>query len=294
LIAGNQKQEGIIMSMFCYQCEQTAKCTGCTTFGVCGKDPDTAVLQDLLVDVCKQIAVAAKGKKNREADLYVMEGLFTTVTNVNFDANDIVGVIRRGGEVLKALGAKSPINFAADVSELSKQGEAVGIESRKKTLGDDITGLQELILYGLKGTAAYADHAYVLGKEDPAVFAFFHEALATLKNGPATVDVLLPLALKVGEVNLTVMGLLDAANTETYGHPVPTPVNVKAVQTDRRQGHQHLHPRRNASVPWLPAAQEVQTPRRQLRRGVAGSARRVRSLPRRDSDDNQLHPEAEG
>lgn len=218
------------MSMFCYQCEQTAKCTGCTSFGVCGKDPDTAVLQDLLVDVCKQIAVAAKGKQNRDADLFVMEGLFTTVTNVNFDADDIAGVIRRGGEVLKTLGAASAVNFAADVSGLIKQGEAVGIESRKKTLGDDITGLQELILYGLKGTAAYADHAYILGKEDPAVFSFFHEALAVLKNGPATVDVLLPLALKVGEVNLKVMGLLNAANTGTYGHPVPTPVCITPVK----------------------------------------------------------------
>jgi hydroxylamine reductase len=197
---------------------------------VCGKDPDTAILQDLLVEVCKQIAVAAQGKRNRDADLYVMEGLFTTVTNVNFDATDIAGVIRRGGDVLKALGAVSPIDFSADLNGLIKQGEAVGIECRKQSLGDDITGLQELILYGLKGTAAYADHAYILGKEDPAVFAFFHEALAILKNGPATVEVLLPLALKVGEVNLTVMGLLDAANTGTYGHPVPTPVNIKAVK----------------------------------------------------------------
>ncbi len=226
----NPKPKGNSMSMFCYQCEQTAKCTGCTAFGVCGKDPDTATLQDLLVEVCKQIAVAAKGKANRNADLYVMEGLFTTVTNVNFDAEDIAGVIRRGADVLKELGANSTIDFNADLSGLTKQGEAVGIESRIKTQGEDITGLQELILYGLKGTAAYADHAYILGKEDSSVFAFFHEALAVLKNGPATVDVLLPLALKVGEVNLTVMKLLDEANTGTYGHPVPTPVNIKAVK----------------------------------------------------------------
>ena len=218
------------MSMFCYQCKQTVKCTGCTTFGVCGKDPDTATLQDLLVEVCKQIAVAAKGKANRAADLYVMEGLFTTVTNVNFDAEDIAGVIRRGADVLKELGATATIDFNANLSGLIKQGEAVGVVSRKQKFGDDIAGLLDLVLFGLKGTAAYADHAYVLGKEDPAVFAFFHEALATLKNGPATVDVLLPLALKVGEVNLTVMGLLDAANTETYGHPVPTPVNIAAVK----------------------------------------------------------------
>jgi hydroxylamine reductase len=218
------------MSMFCYQCEQTAKCTGCTAFGVCGKDPDTATLQDLLVEVCKQISVAVKGKKNREADLYVMEGLFTTVTNVNFDAEDIAGVIRRGGQVLADLGAESTIDFSADLSGLIRQGEAVGIENRKTSLGDDITGLQELTLYGLKGTAAYADHAYILGKEDPSVFAFFHEALAYLKKGEPTVDALFALAMKTGEVNLTVMGLLDEANTGTYGHPVPTPVRITPVQ----------------------------------------------------------------
>jgi hydroxylamine reductase len=216
--------------MFCYQCEQTAKCTGCTAFGVCGKDPDTATLQDLLVEVCKQISVAVKGKKNREADLYVMEGLFTTVTNVNFDAEDIAGVIRRGGQVLADLGAESTIDFSADLSGLIRQGEAVGIENRKTSLGDDITGLQELTLYGLKGTAAYADHAYILGKEDPSVFAFFHEALAYLKEGDPTVDALFKLAMKVGEVNLTVMGLLDEANTGTYGHPVPTPVRITPVK----------------------------------------------------------------
>ncbi len=212
------------MSMFCYQCEQTAQCTGCTSFGVCGKDPETAALQDLLMDVCKKISVKANaGNRTREADLFVMEGLFTTVTNVNFDANDIAGVIRRGAELIDW----TP---AADLDGLIKQGEAVGVESRKNTLGDDITGLQELILYGLKGMAAYADHAYILGKEDDSVFAFFHEAMAYLQEGEPTVEALFTLAMKTGEVNLTVMGLLDEANTGTYGHPVPTPVNIAAVK----------------------------------------------------------------
>jgi len=212
------------MSMFCYQCEQTAQCSGCTNFGVCGKDPDTAALQDLLMNVCKQISVKAQaGGRTREADLFVMEGLFTTVTNVNFDAKDIAGIIRCGAEQIDW----SP---AADLDGLIKQGEAVGIESRKNTLGDDITGLQELILYGLKGMAAYADHAYILGKEDDSVFAFFHEAMAYLQEGEPTVEALFALAMKTGEVNLTVMGLLDEANTGTYGHPVPTPVNLAPVQ----------------------------------------------------------------
>ncbi len=212
------------MSMFCYQCEQTAKSTGCTAFGVCGKDPDAAALQDLLVDVCKQISVKAQNDgRTREADLFVMEGLFTTVTNVNFDAEDIAAVICRGAPL-------AGFEPAADLDGLIRQGEAVGIENRKAELGDDITGLQELVLYGLKGMAAYADHAYILGKEDDSVFAFFHEALAYLKEGEPAVDALFSLAMKVGEVNLTVMGLLDEANTGTYGHPEPTPVRVTPVK----------------------------------------------------------------
>jgi len=123
------------MSMFCYQCEQTAKCTGCTSFGVCGKDPETAALQDLLIEVCKQIAVKTKtAGRTREADLFVMEGLFTTVTNVNFDAEDIARVIRRGAQLCD-------FTLDASLDGLIKQGEAVGIESRKTKLGDDITGL---------------------------------------------------------------------------------------------------------------------------------------------------------
>lgn len=221
------------MSMFCYQCEQTAQSTGCTSFGVCGKDPETAALQDLLMDVCKKISVKADaarkaGQTTREADLFVVEGLFTTVTNVNFDPKDIAEIIRRGAGVLKNLGeAWVP---ASDLDGLISQGETVGVESRKDALGDDITGLEELVLYGLKGMAAYADHAYILGKEDDTVYAFVHEAMAALTDPDPTIDALFNLAMKTGEVNLTVMGLLDAANTGTYGHPVPTPVRITPVK----------------------------------------------------------------
>lgn len=212
------------MSMFCYQCEQTSQCTGCTSFGVCGKDPETSALQDLLVELCKKVAVKAHaGSRTREADLFVMKGLFTTVTNVNFDANDIAEVIRSGAELL------DDWTPAEDLNGLIAQGEAVGIEARMEKLGPDVTGLQELIMYGLKGTAAYADHAYVLDKEDDSVYAFFHEALTCLTNPFPSVDELVAMALKVGEVNLTVMGLLDEANTGTYGHPVPTPVRITPV-----------------------------------------------------------------
>jgi len=223
------------MSMFCYQCEQTSQSTGCTAFGVCGKDPETAALQDLLVMVCKKISEKAHAKRQagettREADLYVMEGLFTTVTNVNFDAKDIAGVISRGFQLGADLGVECDHEIPEDLDGLISLGEQVGIEQRLSTLGPDVTGLQELILYGLKGTAAYADHAFVLEKEDDSVFAFFHEALAFLLKPDPTVDELVALTLKTGEVNLTVMGLLDAANTGTYGHPEPTPVRITPVE----------------------------------------------------------------
>lgn len=212
------------MSMFCYQCEQTAQSSGCTVFGVCGKDPETAALQDLLIDLCKQIAVEAVANgRSREADLFVMEGLFSTVTNVNFDPNELEKIIRRGAPLCS-------FELAADLDGLIRQGEAVGIERRRQRLGADLVGLQELIIYGLKGVAAYADHAFILGEEKDAVFAFFHETLAELKQGEPTVDGLLALALKTGEINLTVMELLDRAHTSLYGHPVPTSVNIAPIQ----------------------------------------------------------------
>lgn len=223
------------MSMFCYQCEQTSQSTGCTSFGVCGKDPETAALQDLLVEVAKKISVQAQvkrqaGETTREADLFVMKALFTTVTNVNFDPKDIATIISRGFELGKELGVECEAVIPQTLDDMISLGEKIGIESRLNTLGADVTGLQELIMYGLKGTAAYADHAFVLGKEDDSVFAFFHEAMAFLLNPAPTVDELVGYALKTGEVNLTVMALLDSANTGTYGHPVPTPVRITPVK----------------------------------------------------------------
>lgn len=240
-------------TMFCYQCEQTAKGTGCTQHGVCGKDPVTAALQDVLVHIVKGVAMYAAraralGKKDRAADVFVIEALFTTVTNVNFDAERVKALIARGVEVrngVKALYERAcsdakqtpeklagPATFmpAATTDQLVAQAAALGVESRKKQFGDDITGLVELITYGLKGMAAYTDHAMILGVEDDAVFAFFHEALDALTREPFAGDALLGLALKVGEVNLTVMGLLDKANTTAYGHPEPTQARISAVK----------------------------------------------------------------
>ena len=241
------------MTMFCYQCEQTAKGTGCTAHGVCGKDPETAALQDLLIHVAEGVSRYAHcarqdGVTNHDADVFVVEALFTTVTNVDFDPERLAGLIRKGAIIRKAVASscadacrkagKDPLELpadaaiepASDLNEMIRQGESVSIQKRIDTLGPDVTGLQELITYGLKGMAAYVDHARILGKEDTAVYAFIHEAMDFLAGNPSDVNALTGMALKVGEVNLKAMELLDAGNTETYGHPEPTQARVTPVK----------------------------------------------------------------
>ena len=239
--------------MFCYQCEQTAKGTGCTVQGVCGKTPEAAGLQDLLVHLTKGIARYAHrarplGGKDRDIDVFVLEALFTTVTNVNFDPQRLQAKLKEGEELLaraKSLyesacraAGQEPEDLscpccqalADDLDGLVRQAEAVSVARRLEDLGEDVAGLQELLTYGLKGTAAYADHAMVLGREDEEVYAYFHEALDFLTTDDAKdIDKLVAAVLKCGEVNLKVMGLLDEANTGAYGHPEPTAVRVTPV-----------------------------------------------------------------
>jgi hydroxylamine reductase len=175
------------------------------------------------------------------------EALFTTITNVNFDADRLVARIQDMAGTRDAIrdlyvaacrdkGVEPAVPVAAAVfvpaatqAALLAQAGAISITSRKLLAGDDLTGLQEVALYGLKGLAAYADHALILGREDPEVFAFIHEALDTLVSVPPTVDGLLGLAMRVGAVNLKVMGLLDGANTGAYGNPEPTQVRVTPI-----------------------------------------------------------------
>jgi len=237
------------MSMFCYQCEQTAKGEGCTAHGVCGKDPETAALQDLLIHVAKGLSMYARrarqlGIADPEIDRFALEALFSTVTNVNFDPVRLQQLItkstglrrkikdlyetacRREGREPEIFGCPAEAKPASDMDSLIRQGEELSIEKRMQTLGEDLTGLQELLTYGLKGLAAYADHAAILGKEDDGVYAFVHEALDFLTREQVTVDELVAMNLKCGEVNLKVMGILDAAHTETYGHPEPTRVRI--------------------------------------------------------------------
>ena len=239
--------------MFCFQCEQTSKGTGCTDFAVCGKDESTAILQDLLIHAAKGIAqythrAQLLGKADAELNRFLLEALFITVTNVNFDDAAIEAAIRRAivlrgraqalyqsaasqaGTAVEEIRGPATWAPARTTEALVAQGEAVSSLTRRERFGPDIAGLQELLLYGLKGMAAYAEHALVLKHENDAVYAFIAEALCYLAEEIPSVEKLFALNLKCGEVNLLVMELLDKANTGAYGHPVPTPVRVEPVK----------------------------------------------------------------
>ncbi len=241
------------MSMFCYQCEQTAKGSGCTISGVCGKPPEVAALQDVLLHVTKGIAQYAHRAKQLGAsddaiDRFTAEALFTTITNVNFDPDRVDGLITKAVEMrakAKALyesacasAGKQPETLsgpavwepAADQAGRVAQAAEIGILAAKEKLGDDVTGLRELITYGLKGAAAYADHASILGKGIGEIVAGFYELLDQISSDDLSADALTAAALKVGEVNLKTMETLDAANTDAYGHPEPTTVRVTPVK----------------------------------------------------------------
>jgi hydroxylamine reductase len=232
--------------MFCFQCEQTAKGEGCTQIGVCGKQPEVAALQDLLIYAVKglsQVALEA-GKVsviNPAANKFTYEAIFSTLTNVDFDPQRLGGLIRQCvaiREELKQAAAAAgapgsypggPAGFtpAADLTGLVAQGEGVGIKA-DPGVNPDILSLRELLTYGVKGVAAYADHARILGQSDDEVANFIHRALAATLDHTLGTDDLVGLAMECGKVNLRAMELLDAGNTGTYGHPVPTAVPLGA------------------------------------------------------------------
>jgi len=243
--------------MFCYQCEQTAKGEGCTKIGVCGKEPDVATLQDLLIYALKGLSLyAVEGRKvgvtEREVNIFTVEALFSTLTNANFDPDRFVQMIQRCVTLRdnlkeKVRAAKGKVDFpegsatfrpVANVQELVKQGEPVGLKS-DPTVDPDILSLQHILLFGLKGVAAYADHAQILGQEDDKVYAFIHEGLAATLRKDLSLNDWVGLVLKCGEINLRAMELLDAGNIETYGHPVPTqvPLGTKKGKAILVSGH---------------------------------------------------------
>ena len=228
--------------MFCYQCEQTSKGEGCTKIGVCGKKPEVAALQDLLIYAVKGLALVAieggkVGVKDLRADIFSCEAIFSTLTNVDFDPdrfvsliNEAVGIREELKKKVKAAGGKAEYSAGpgaftpeATMEGMVAQGESVGVNSIPDE-DPDIHSLRQLITYGVKGLAAYADHARILGKTDDAVFAFIHEAMAATLDDALGVNDLVGLAMKTGEVNLRAMELLDEGNTGAYGHPTPVSV----------------------------------------------------------------------
>ncbi len=239
--------------MFCDQCEQTSKGEGCQTIGVCGKDETTATLQDLLIHVIKGISMyacrAAKlGASDAEIDAFTIQAIFATLTNVNFDPERLVKLIedavrtRSGARDLyerasSAAGVaytelSGPATFtpALTLEGLLAQGRQELLPVRFLTEGKEISNLQELVLYGIKGVAAYAYHALALGAGDPASLAKIHEIIDFLTHPSPTAGELLANALAVGELNYRVMEILDKAHTETFGHPQPTKVRVKPLK----------------------------------------------------------------
>jgi len=235
------------MSMFCYQCEQTAGGKGCALKqGVCGKTAEMATLQDALRHLAASASWCAAQGKIREAalDSFVIDALFATVTNVDFDPARLERLLARGadmialasarasttGSVPESLATPSKVGASKSREQWLAFGAGVGVAARRDRLGAALAGVLETGIYGLKGASAYFHHAGILGRTDEAAYARLHDALAwlTFTVNPALDDALARV-LVVGEINLKAMELLDAANTETYGHPEPTSVRVTPV-----------------------------------------------------------------
>jgi len=230
--------------MFCNQCEQTAKGFACTVRGVCGKTHETDVLQDLLIYTCaglSEVALLAeeKGVKKPEVDFFLMEAMFSTLTNVNFDPERIKDYIEKAVELRESLKKEaniqtdSPIsNFkpAKSMEELIKQGEEREIEPTVfREEGEDVGSLKLTILYGLKGIAAYAYHAEKLGVRNEEVYKSFKELLVNIfKDKTSDLKTWVDRALETGRLNLLTMEALDRANTSAFGHPQPTKVSLGA------------------------------------------------------------------
>ena len=238
--------------MFCYQCQETAKGTGCTSIGVCGKDAETSGLQDLLLHTEKGVAAySAVFRKNGKAkellegkvNRYLINSLFITITNANFDDAAILDEIKAGlklREELKALATdeekKEAEKYGADLvnwyyesdEDLIKFSENQSVVGVLRTENEDVRSLRELIMYGLKGLAAYAEHAFNLGKTSEEIFAFVEEALLGTMDDSLTAEQLVALTMKTGEYGVKVMALLDEANTSVLGTPEITKVKIGA------------------------------------------------------------------
>lgn len=227
--------------MFCFQCQEAAQQTGCTIQGMCGKTPEVANLQDLLMFVVKGVAIYGArahqaGLNTAVVDKLVFDGLFMTITNANFDSDRFVA------KISEAFGVRESVRLqlvaaGIDLAEVTFEGavwtdSAGGFEAKAATVGvlattnEDVRSLRELLIYGLKGMAAYAEHANNLGETDRVVFEFMHRGLAATTDDTLTADQLVALVLECGAKGVAVMALLDKANTQAYGHPEISTVNL--------------------------------------------------------------------
>ncbi|OJV19619.1 MAG: hydroxylamine reductase [Bacteroidetes bacterium 41-46] len=228
--------------MFCFQCQEAAKNTGCTVNGVCGKPADVANLQDLLIFLCKGIShytvrLRAKGVESNEVNKFVVDSLFMTITNANFDRERFITRVRQAIDLREAVKALY-VSKGGDITEITFDGafwtskEEADMDAKALEVGvlatenEDVRSLRELTIYGLKGMAAYAEHAFNLGHEDKEVYAFIQQALVDTTNDSLSADELTALVLKTGEHGVKVMALLDKANTSAYGNPEITKVNL--------------------------------------------------------------------
>ncbi len=227
------------MSMFCFQCQETARNQGCTVKGVCGKEPQTAALMDLLLYVSRGVAIVQKSlrEKGLAADLpdhFLMDALFCTITNANFDDTAISERIDKAFALKKELLQKARENGVdvPDMPEVNIELAPDGYQAKAAEVGvlsesnEDVRSLKQLTIYGLKGMAAYADHALNLGFEDKEIYRFMEEALYQVSRNDIPVDELISLVLKTGETGVKAMALLDKANTTAYGNPEMTKVNI--------------------------------------------------------------------
>ena len=223
--------------MFCFQCQETLNCKGCTQFGVCGKSPSLSAMQDLLIYVTKALSAVCMQLRNegtaidQEINHLVTTNLFTTITNANFNEEAIIERIEKTLEVKKLLLKK----VKGDVVQAALwDGERKDFISYALQVGvlscedEDIRSLRELITYGLKGLSAYTKHANVLLREDESIDAFIQEGLAATLDDQLNVDDLIALTLKTGEYGIKGMAMLDRANTEAYGHPQISNVSIEA------------------------------------------------------------------
>ena len=239
--------------MFCVQCEQTIRTpagNGCSyAQGMCGKTSETSDLQDVLIYMLQGVSWYAErarefGAINADVDAFIPRAFFATLTNVNFDNDRIVELIREANtarDLLKTACAEkgasltdaSPaatFELAEDMAGMLQQSPAALPNRGKDEVGEDIIGLRLLCLYGLKGAAAYMEHARVLHQQDADVYAEFHKHLAWLATDPADIGALLECAMAIGQMNYKVMEMLDKGETDSFGHPQPTQVNVKPLK----------------------------------------------------------------